>query len=111
VVPQPAGPSYYRRKSLGPIKYELIELQVGLGLEAAAYGMISSAWLGEHRKIDGAVQGIDTSGVAISERQFSDALLVETTVPALDAASKEAGYLTLTLAPEFARDGAPSGKS
>jgi hypothetical protein len=111
VLAQPAGASYYRRKSLGPLKYEAIDLQVGLGLEPAVYGLISETWTGGHRSVDGAVQGFDVNGVAISERQFFNALLVETTVPTLDAGSKEAGYLNLTLAPEFTRDVVPSGKS
>jgi hypothetical protein len=46
----------------------------------------------------------------VFERQFVNALLTETTIPALDAASKEPAYLTVKFAPEYTRTSKPEGK-
>jgi hypothetical protein len=46
-----------------------------------------------------------------SERQFFNALLVETTLPTLDASARETGLLTLKLAPEYTRDVVPAAGS
>jgi hypothetical protein len=47
---------------------------------------------------------------AKSERQFTNALLTETTIPAMDGASREPAYITLKFAPEFIRSVKASGK-
>jgi hypothetical protein len=47
----------------------------------------------------------------VSEREFTNALLVETTLPALDAGSKDAALITVKLAPEYTRLKQASGKA
>jgi hypothetical protein len=57
------------------------------------------------------VVGADVSLNAVSERQFTDALLTEVTIPALDGSSKDAGFLTVRFAPESTRTVKGSGKA
>ena len=52
----------------------------------------------------------DQNFVAVSQREFFQAFITETTIPALDGASKEPAYLTLKFAPEYARTTKAAGK-
>lgn len=54
---------------------------------------------------------MDQKLVAVSQREFFNALITETTMPALDGSSKDPAFLTLTFAPEYTRNTKASGKA
>jgi hypothetical protein len=94
VIHEPSGPSQFVKKNIGPLKYEDVTLQVGLSMAKAVYDWIAADYRLEAR----------------STREFFNALITETTIPAMDASSKEPAYLTLKLAPEYTRFKRASGK-
>jgi T4-like virus tail tube protein gp19 len=74
------------------------------------YDWINASWTGKAVGKDGAIIMADQNLVAVSKREFSRALITETSFPALDGASKDPAYFTLKFAPEYTRATKASGK-
>ena len=106
---QPTSTERFSRKHLGNVKYEEFSMQLGFGMTKAVYDWIAASWTSSYARKDGAVVAADFKSDIKSKREFFDALITETGIPACDASSKEAGYLTLNFAPEFTRDVKASG--
>ena len=104
-----SGPAYFTRKHLGTIKYEPFVLQFGLAMGGQLYDWINASWNNNYTRKNGAVVATDVNFNAVSQREFFNALISETTIPALDGSSKEPGYLTLKVAPEYTRISKGSG--
>jgi len=109
VIEEPQGQTYYVEKHVGAPRYEELTLGLGLGLDKALYEWIANTWTGKTSRRDGSILSLNQQLKAVAEREFFQALLAEVTVPALDAASKDAAYLTIKLAPEYIRSKAGSG--
>jgi len=110
VIHEPSGPSHFVKKHIGPLKYEDFTLQIGLSMAKAVYDWIAASWAGNTMRKNGAIIAADYRLEARSAREFFNALITETTIPAMDASSKEPAYLTLKLAPESTRFNKASGK-
>jgi hypothetical protein len=111
VINEPAGPSYFIKKHIGQPKYEAFEVQVGFSMTKKVYEWIAQSWSMAHPRVNGSIVALDYQLNPKSEQQFTNAILTETTIPAMDGASKEPSYLTLKFAPEVIRSGKPSGKA
>jgi hypothetical protein len=119
VINEPAGPNYFVKKHIGQPRFEDFTLQVGFGMTKAVYELIATSWKANPKRFNGSFIAANYDLMAQSERQFSDALLTETTIPAMDGASKEPAYITLKIAPTLIRvqkaegkiDAAPFGKN
>ena len=119
VITEAAGPEPYGRKHLGPPQYEEFEMRVDLGMARPVYDWIAAAWRQDAQRKDGAVVAADFNGAVMSRREFTDAMITETVIPAMDASSRDPGYLTVKFAPEQVRTvqgskekvAAPSAKS
>jgi hypothetical protein len=59
---------------------------------------------------DGSIVAADFNAEAKQKREFFQALITETQIPACDASSKEPAYLTIRFAPEYTRTVKASGK-
>ena len=110
VVSVPADPSHFAKKHLGGVTYSPLALQLGMGMGKELYEWISASWNGNSGRRSGAVVATDSQLVAVSQREFADALVAEVTVPALEGASKEVAYLTVKLVPEYIRLAKASGR-
>ena len=112
VINESAGPAYFTRKHIGQPKYEDFTMQVGFGMTKGVYEWISQTWNWQIPipSKNGSIISADYSLNAKSEQQFFNALLTETTIPAMDGSSKEAAYITLKFAPEYTRLVKSSGK-
>jgi T4-like virus tail tube protein gp19 len=110
VVTEKADSSLIPKKHLGSISYSPLVVQVGLAIGPALFDWINASWTGKAQRKDGSIITADYNLTAISQRDFFHAFVTETTIPALDGASKDPAYLTVTLAPEYTRDSKPSGK-
>jgi hypothetical protein len=110
VINEPAGPSSFVKKHIGQPKYEDFAIQVGFSNSKELYEWISQAWSMKYTRVSGSIISADYTLEAKSERQFSSALLTETTIPAMDGSSKEPAYMTLKFAPESTRLVKSSGK-
>ena len=103
VINEPAGPSYFVKKHIGQPRYQEFEVQVGLNANKALYDWIAQSWVMKYQRKSGSIVAMDYQLNAKSQRQFTSALITETTVPALDGSSKEPAYLTIKFAPEIIR--------
>jgi hypothetical protein len=110
VITEPAGSNYFVKKHIGQPKYEEFAAQVGFGMAKPVYEWIANSWTMKHERKNGSFITADFNLQAQSERQFFNALITETTIPAMDGSSKEPGYLTVKFAPEVTRVQKASGK-
>ena len=97
------------KKHLGPIRYEDFTLQFGLGMDKALQAWIDETLEGKGSRRSGTMEAADANLKVQSVQEFEHALITEIGIPACDAASKEAAFLTLSFTPEFARTGPGSG--
>jgi hypothetical protein len=111
VIEQPVDGSPFTTKHLGPLKHEDFVVQFGFEMASPVYDWIAATWAGNFARKDGSVTAVDASMNVKSEQQFTNALLTKTTIPALDAASKDAGSFTVAISPEATRAAAGSGKA
>jgi phage tail-like protein len=111
VIEERADGSPFAHKHIGRPKYEDLTLQLGFGMASPVYDWIAATWSAGFARKNGSVTAVDASMNAFSEQQFARALLTKTTIPALDAASKDAGRLTITLSPESTTTAAGAGKA
>ena len=110
VVNEPAGSSFFSKKHIGAPKYEDITMQVGLSMNKALYDWITACWKGDFQSKNGSILACDPNFNILTQRDFFNALLTEVTIPAMDASSKDAAYMTLKFSPESTRYKKSSGK-
>jgi phage tail-like protein len=110
VINEPAGPSYFVKKHIGQPKYEEIIVQVGFSMTKSVYEWIKQSWAMNYQRKDGSIIILDRNLQPQSERQFFQALITETTVPAMDLSSKEPAYMPVKFAPETIRVSKPGAK-
>jgi phage tail-like protein len=110
VIVENAGTSFYPHKHIGNPRYEDFAIQCGFGMDKTFFDWIAAAWKGTNERKDGAIVAADFNGNVKSKREFSDALLSETTIPALDGASKDAAFFTVKFSPETVHTVPGSGK-
>ncbi len=103
VINEAAGPTYYTKKHIGQPKYEDVTVQIGFSMHPSVYQWIAASWNMSYQRRDISIVEVDNKLNIQSERQFFNALITETTIPACDGSSKEPAYLTLKLAPEYTR--------
>jgi len=103
--------SPFRKKHIGPPRYEELVLRFDLSLDKVVYHWIADTLAGKAARHDGSIVAVSSQGKVVSERSFSQALLSQVAVPAADAASKEPGFLTVRLQPESLRADAGSGSA
>jgi hypothetical protein len=109
VVVEPVGPEPFPKKHLGGVRYEEFTLGIDLGSSSDVDTWISDSWKGHAKPRDGAVVETDAKLDAKARREFRHAVITETTIPALDAASKAPAQLTVKLAPESITRAKPGG--
>jgi hypothetical protein len=91
------------KKHLGFVRYEDFTVQFGLGMDKALQAWIDETLEGKGSRRSGTVEAADATMKVRSVQEFEHALITEIGIPACDGASKEAAFLTLSFAPEFAR--------
>ena len=110
VISESAGPSYFTKKHLGPIKYEEFTVRIGPSMNLAIFDWIAASWQMNYSRKSGSIISADYKLEAQSERQFSNALITETTIPAMDSSAKEPAYLTIKFQPEVVQYKKAAGK-
>lgn len=110
VINEPAGPSAFVKKHIGQPKYQQFTLQVGFSMDKSLYEWIAQSWRMKSERKDGSIVALDYNLTPKSERQFLQALITETTIPAMDGSSKEPAYLTVKFAPQVIREIAAAGQ-
>ena len=99
-VTEPVGPAVGRIKHSGPMEIDPISLELGLAGSQDILKWVQDSWNRKYTRRNGQITHANFDLQPTFEHQFSNALITETTFPALDGASKEAGYLKIKLQPE-----------
>jgi len=84
------------------VRYQDISLETDLQSKALN-DWIAASWKGGATRKSGSIQAMDFDYKSVSELEFTSALVIETTMPALDASSKDFAHMTIKLRPEFTR--------
>lgn len=101
VVTEKIGPDHLQRKHIANIKYEDITFTCGTGMSKGMYQWIKDAFDNKQIPIkQGVIVGSYPSTREVSRLTFGNAFLAEITLPALDAASKDAAKMTIKVTPE-----------
>ena len=104
-----AGP-WPTKKHLGPPKCESFALPVGLVMSDQLFAWLADSWGPAPPVKDGAVLALDYRLDVKTEAEFTGSLITETGFPALDAASKATGHVTVRLQPTSVEVEPGSGK-
>lgn len=104
VIEEAAGPDGFTSKHIGQVKYEDFRMQIGFSMSKAVYDWISASWQMNYTRKNGAVVALDYKLDPKSQREFFNALITETGIPACDGASKDPAYLTVKFTPEYTSD-------
>lgn len=112
VINEKMGPDHIVKKHLGAVKYEDVSIECGTGMSKAFYQWLvdTTSPKGAARK-NGAVISADYNYKEMSRMTFTNALITEIGMPALDATSKDAAKMTIKITPEITRRAAASGTS
>jgi phage tail-like protein len=103
VVTEKIGSDHIARKHLAGVKYEDITINAGTGMSKAFYSWVASTPAFKFERHNGAIVAADTNFKIRARVEFTNALITEIGMPALDAASKDAAKMTIKFAPEFTR--------
>ena len=97
-------------KHISTLKFEDITLQIDLAMPKPIYDWITASWNQNYQRKSGAIIAADFNYEKKARREFRDALISEVKIPALDASSKEPGYMNVTLTTEETQTKVDSGK-
>jgi hypothetical protein len=100
LLTQPIGGDPIRVKNIGGMTIEPLTFQVGASLSETFSEWVRDSWDGKYARKDGSVVITDFELTPRHEIEFTQGLIVETTVPALDASGKGAVYLAIKVQPE-----------
>jgi hypothetical protein len=104
------------RKTSGTLSHvatvdiEPISVDLGMALSYRVLDWIRDSWSRKYSRRSGHIAHGDFDRNSHLEQHFTEALLVETTFPALDASSKEPLYMTAKILPETIEVKAGSGR-
>lgn len=103
VVVEKLGPDQLQKKHLAGVKYEDITITFGTGMSQELYDWIKDTFDHKFTRKNGAIIAADYTHREMSRLTFTNAVITEITLPALDASSKDAAKMTLKLSPETTR--------
>jgi hypothetical protein len=103
VIPETIGPADIIKKHIGQPIYQDFTINFGFSMTKGIYEWLASSWSMSYERKNGSIVAVDSTGAVKSQRDFYNALITETTIPACDGSSKEPAYLTVKISPEYTR--------
>jgi hypothetical protein len=94
-----SGGDPFSQKQLGDLRYEDITVEVGVAMPGALFDWVAASWGPQPPSRDGALLALGHDFTIQREQPFDDALIAETTIPALDASTKSAGRVAVRITP------------
>lgn len=91
---------YQRYRQLGKPKFEDIKVQVGMAMSQPFYVWMTDFFAGKGTRKNGSIIAADFYYVERARRTFTNALIKEVSFPKLDAADKNACYMSIAMAVE-----------
>lgn len=103
VVNEALVPGQPTRKHLGKSQPEPLVVECGTGMSRAFMDSVKSFTQRRNTRHSGALISCDYDYKALSRVEFTDALITSLAMPALDAASKDAASLSVSISPSILR--------
>ena len=100
LIDEPHGPNNMRIKHAALAEIDPVSFEFGLSGANSVLKWIQESWNKNPTRRSGQITHGDFNNAAKFEHHFSDALILETTFPALDGASKDAAYIKVKFQPE-----------
>lgn len=95
------GSQQYKMKHISTVEVEPISVEFGLAGANDMLQWIKASWDRRFSRRSGEIIHANFNQQPTFSHQFRDALITETTFPALDGASKDGGYLKVKMQPEW----------
>jgi len=106
VVSEKIGAEVFQKKHLGTLKYEEVSFKAGAGMSKEFYEWIKTGFNQTSHtrgREDGAIIQADYDYNEVSRLTWTEGIITEFGMPALDAASKDNALMSLKFAPETTR--------
>jgi hypothetical protein len=100
LVDEPIGPENHRIKHTSTVDIDPFSVEFGISGANTVLKWIQSSWRKEWSRKNGQITHANFDLKSTFTHEFFDALITETTFPALDGSSKEAAYLKVKVQPE-----------
>jgi hypothetical protein len=100
LMDEPIGPENYRIKHTSVVEIEPFTVDFGLSGADAVLKWIQASWRKSYSRRNGQITHANFDLYQMYQHEFYDALITETTFPALDGASKDAAYIKIKMLPE-----------
>jgi len=99
IVEEQHGASILKFHHLSTIEVEPISVELGLGASKDILDWIADTWKHKFERRNGSILHAPYSGKTAFEQTYTDALLEEATIPAVDASSNDAAFLKFKFRP------------
>jgi hypothetical protein len=109
IVVNDRTPDNVTKKHVANIRYEDITIQVLPTASKSLFDWINQTWQGKPARKNGSIASGSYDRKELSRVDFTNALITETTIPAMDSALKEPGFLTVKFSPEHTQMRSGSG--
>src|SRR5258706_8082458 len=111
VISEPPGPDHMVKKHLAGVTYEDIQVNCGIGISKPVNNWIADTLNGTFRRKSGSIFVANYDGAVLRTLEFTNALITEVDIPAMDAQSKDlVAFMTVKLTPELTRLSQGGGK-
>lgn len=100
VTEESSGGGAFPRKHIAGVKYEDITIEIGMSSDAVLWDWLSSFFERKAARKNGAIILCDFDFKTRARHEFTDALITEVTIPALDGSAKDPAYLKIKISPE-----------
>jgi len=100
LMDEPIGPENHRIKHTSVASIEPFSVELGLSGANDVLRWIQQSWRKEWSRRNGEIKHANFDLYQTFTHEFYDALITETTFPALDGSSKDAAYLKVKIQPE-----------
>ncbi len=109
-VVEEASESCPAPKHLGKLRYEEVQISCGVGMSSAFYQWLQTVPSCDFTRKSGAILATDFNLKEVTRMAFTNALITEFAMPALDAASKDSALISVKFAPESTQRQKGSGQ-
>jgi hypothetical protein len=103
LVDEPVGPTNERIKHTSVVEIDPFTIDFGISGANDILRWIQGSWNRKYSRRNGTVSHANFNLQKTFEHEFREALITETSFPALDGSSKEAAYMKIKVQPEFVR--------
>jgi len=103
VISEPPGPDHIVKKHLAGVKYEDIQVSFGMGMAKVVYDWVAAALKGTFQRKNGSIIVANHEGTALRTLEFTNALITEVDITAMNAHSRDLSFMTMKLTPELTR--------